>query len=533
MKVTVTPAARMTLGVLCITMVLILLADMLGVAPGSERDVLAQRQRYVELVALQLSLAAEKINTNAMQAILLASARQNDDVIAAAIRRRDGVITAQHGSADKHWDATRRFNSATQMKMPLMRGGTYFADLEVVFRPLGREQLFGVSLGTMSALLGFVGVIGGLLYWLLIRRSLVYLDPNAVVPGRVRSALDVLANGVLILDEKGRIVLANQVFGRRIGVASEKLIGSRPADLPWNSASHIADEQTIDAPIDDRDGLPADERDTSQAAPVEGCAVTPLPWIESMKHGVEQRGAMLSICDAQDVEHVFSVNSSPIVDEKGHRRGVMVSFDDVTELQATNSELRAAIRELNLSRKQIETKNAELQFLATRDPLTGCFNRRAFGQKFEEAFALARAAHTALACIMTDIDHFKSVNDNHGHAAGDDVIRMVSGVLRATLPEGGVVGRYGGEEFCILLPGLGIFEAKKFAELCRQKIAQTRCADINVTSSFGVSGITRGASKYDEIISQADEALYVSKKSGRNCVSVWTTKTDPSKMEKR
>lgn len=489
MKIKISPTVRMTFGVLSMTLSLILVADFLGMTPDGERSALEQRQRFVEMLTIQLSVAVEKQNPQAVQSLLWASVQRNDDIVSAAIRRRDGVIYVQYGEHEKNWKNFAGNNTATEMHLPIMDGKKTFAQVEVVFKPLGTKGLFGLPLGTLSGLLIFVVLAGGIAYWFLIRRSLMYLDPSSVIPGRVRSALDVLANGVLILDEKERIVMANAVFSKKVRIPMNELLGMKPSSLNWQSPKS---EKTVE-----------------------------LPWIDALKNGNDRAGVMLNLVVGEGSQRAFLVNSSAIVDENGKRRGVMVGFDDVTDLEAKNRLLHDMLEELEQSKQKVEKQNESLHYLATRDPMTGCYNRRALYDKFEAAMQLSIAQNQPLSCIMTDIDHFKSVNDTYGHGVGDDVIKMVARTLTNVVRDEGVVGRYGGEEFCILMPGLSVFEAKKIAERCRADIEQQVCENISVTSSFGVSSLSYGAKSVDELISQADEALYSSKEKGRNCVSGW------------
>lgn len=491
MKFGISPTARITFGVVSFTLSLILVADFIGMTPDGERDAIKQRQHFVEMLTVQLSIAATKNNSGALQSLLWTAAQRNDDVVSAAIRRRDKVLLARYGEHEKHWENFAGVNTATQMHLPVMNGNRSVAQLEVVFKAIGDKWLFGIPVGTLSALLIFVLVAGSLGYWLLIRRSLMYLDPSSVVPGRVRTALDVLASGVLILDEKERIVMANAVFGKKVRRPVDSLIGSQPSKLDWCSPhSDSLDEE--------------------------------LPWIDSMNNGVERAGVMLKLKVDESSERIFLVNSSPILDENDRRRGVMVGFDDVSDLEAKNKMLHDMLNELEQAKDKVDKKNEELHHLATRDPLTGCYNRRALNDKFDEAMQQALASNEPLSCIMTDIDHFKGVNDTYGHGVGDSIIKMVANTLNATVREGDVVGRYGGEEFCIMLPGIGVFEAKKISERCRQGIEVQSCEDVKVTSSFGVSALSFGAKNIEELINQADEALYVSKDNGRNRVTGWS-----------
>jgi diguanylate cyclase (GGDEF)-like protein len=122
---------------------------------------------------------------------------------------------------------------------------------------------------------------------------------------------------------------------------------------------------------------------------------------------------------------------------------------------------------------------------------------------------------------MADIDFFKKVNDTYGHAAGDEVIKMAANSLREVVRDMDMVARFGGEEFCVILPGAPLEQAQLIAERCREKIAQKETNGIKVTGSFGVTSIRMGAVTANQLIQQADEALYYSKQHGRNQVTCW------------
>jgi diguanylate cyclase (GGDEF)-like protein len=206
-------------------------------------------------------------------------------------------------------------------------------------------------------------------------------------------------------------------------------------------------------------------------------------------------------------------------------RGCVVTFDDVTELERINTQLRAAMTDLEQSREQINRQNEELRLLAMRDALTGCFNRRALFEQFENLVAVAHAEDAPLCCIMTDIDYFKRINDTYGHAVGDRVLQVVARSLGGGLRDTDVLARYGGEEFCIALPGLGLDEALGIAERLRSEIEARAGKGVRtveglvVTASFGVTQLTPDVFDAAELIDLADQALYRSKKAGRNRVT--------------
>ena len=227
----------------------------------------------------------------------------------------------------------------------------------------------------------------------------------------------------------------------------------------------------------------------------------------------------------------FIVNSAAVLDDTGSQQGVMVTFDDVTELEARNNELRDMVNKLKDSSEHINRQNEELRVLATRDPLTNCLNRRTLFEQFEEVCLNAVRNNTDFNCLMLDIDHFKQVNDNYGHAAGDDVLKVISAAVKDVLRGDDEVFRYGGEEFCILLPGADLEGATRMAERVRENVEKQvveREEDdqvIRVTASIGLSSIRFGPENLQDLIESADAALYESKRNGRNCVTTWSVDT--------
>jgi diguanylate cyclase (GGDEF)-like protein len=199
----------------------------------------------------------------------------------------------------------------------------------------------------------------------------------------------------------------------------------------------------------------------------------------------------------------------------------------VTLLEHNRAELEAMLAVLKENRDEISRKNRELEILATQDSLTGCFNRRAFFERFDIAFRFSKQYNVPLACVMVDNDHFKSVNDNYGHHIGDEVLRKVGALLRKLHSDAQVVCRFGGEEFCIMLPGYDLADAAAAAERIRVGITEIRLndpAELRLSASIGVSDMTFGAAEPQVLINQADACLYVAKRSGRNRVACY----DPS-----
>ena len=164
----------------------------------------------------------------------------------------------------------------------------------------------------------------------------------------------------------------------------------------------------------------------------------------------------------------------------------------------------------------------ELRLIAQVDHLTGALTRRGFMEQAEREIARAVRYGRNSALVMLDVDHFKSVNDTHGHAVGDQLLQQISRIAEVTLRPSDMFGRLGGEEFALLLPETNSTEAINVAERLRQKIADYAMplpggGTRHVTASFGVAGWSTNLVSPTAWIEQADAMLYLAKSSGRNC----------------
>jgi diguanylate cyclase (GGDEF)-like protein len=165
---------------------------------------------------------------------------------------------------------------------------------------------------------------------------------------------------------------------------------------------------------------------------------------------------------------------------------------------------------------------AELQVQSITDSLTGLFNRRHLFALAEREFQRARRFGRALSVIMLDVDHFKQVNDRHGHAAGDQVLAEVARRLRGSIRAIDLIGRYGGEEFVLVLPETALPGAGLLGERLRLAIANTPVATLDgplaITASLGIASTEPDVADVAALINRADQALYAAKQAGRNRV---------------
>jgi len=162
----------------------------------------------------------------------------------------------------------------------------------------------------------------------------------------------------------------------------------------------------------------------------------------------------------------------------------------------------------------------KLRNQALRDPLTGLYNRRYMEDMLERFLSLSERSARPLAVLMIDLDHFKRLNDEHGHAMGDTMLRAVAGAVTGGLRESDIACRYGGEELTVLLPECSLEEAVAKAELLRARIESlSEIHGVRVTASFGVSAFPETSGKVADLLQTADAALYRAKQSGRNQVA--------------
>lgn len=182
------------------------------------------------------------------------------------------------------------------------------------------------------------------------------------------------------------------------------------------------------------------------------------------------------------------------------------------------------VTDVAINRRQLQAANAELQRLSSTDRLTGLYNRGHWEEMLRLDYARHRRYDSQAALVMFDIDHFKAINDNYGHQAGDAVIQHVAGLIRENLRDSDVAGRYGGEEFVVLLPDTDKEGALMFAERLRYVVEACEVRHeqhrIRFTISLGVADLSAPSNGHAQLIEWADSALYASKSAGRNRVTL-------------
>jgi diguanylate cyclase (GGDEF)-like protein/PAS domain S-box-containing protein/putative nucleotidyltransferase with HDIG domain len=477
---------QIALSLALLSATVIFAAKAIGLIPDKHRAEVTARIALCENLAVTSSVLANRQQWDGIQVSLRELKARNPQIITAGLRRSDDRMMLQIGNHEATWQhTTNRQSSESQIYVPILQGKTKWGSLEVAFQPLEATGFAAWLDFNQWKLVLFVVTANALIFLFYLGRVLYELDPQRVMPQRVRSAFDTLSEGLMVLDSSGRIVLANQALGAAIGRKPEDLIGFAASRLPFQESA--AGEQK--------------------------------PWESVRQTSLAQTGVEMSLAANDGQTKTFFVNSAPIEDNTGKVCGVLASFADVTQLEQKKQDLLKILEVVRESRDKIRQQNTELVYLATRDSLTGCLNRRAFFEQFERIWHQGNGIEVS--CIMCDIDKFKSINDNHGHSKGDEVLRRVAEVLLNTIGSDGLVCRYGGEEFCIVLTAGSLENALEVGERLRSRVAELEFVDLKVTSSFGVSSGRLGAESCQALLDQADKSLYYSKHNGRNRVTAW------------
>ncbi len=202
---------------------------------------------------------------------------------------------------------------------------------------------------------------------------------------------------------------------------------------------------------------------------------------------------------------------------------------DQNELQVR---LRAGTRLVDLQAQLLKARE-DLREQATKDSLTRLWNRSSILAELAREVARSEREARPLGVVIVDLDHFKNVNDTHGHLAGDAVLREASRRMQNSIRHYDSIGRYGGEEFLILFPGCGPSESFALADRLRKQLAQAEMSvngsSLRITASFGVTVAMPGETCTQEsLIRKADEALYAAKKAGRNRVEMLSYRPEPA-----
>ncbi|MFN6130071.1 MAG: diguanylate cyclase [Planctomycetota bacterium] len=453
---------------------------------GENRRTLENRILSCEQFSLICTLCLQR-NDSAILTKFSSDLLERDKSLAGIrITRIDGKKVCDLGdSATQNFEDSTKAQDDRRIRATLYRMQQPWGTVDFYYHQPSNQasnpQLFLVS--SLAVLCNLI------IFSVLLRRSLAVLDTSKVVPTRVKNTLNTIPDGVVIIDAEGRVIVVNEAFQKSTGMTADELIGSGLEKIPF--------------------------------VPLESI----LPWTNPEKSSKTKNGVKAYL-QRPDGDRFFTVGCSPIFDAEENHAGNLVSFQDITLLENQKRKIEFTLKELGESKEQLRQQNEKLHELASKDMLTGVFNRRFLFEHMEHHWSTSLQQRLSLSVVMFDVDHFKKLNDGYGHAVGDQVLRDVSAVIRGSVPDNAIVGRYGGEEFCVILPNLDASLATQAAEKIRCAIQTKLEQPYHVTASIGVASNLSDVTSYQMMIDRADKALYAAKHSGRNAVKCWSVEVE-------
>ncbi|VUD64672.1 putative diguanylate cyclase YdaM [Thalassocella blandensis] len=265
----------------------------------------------------------------------------------------------------------------------------------------------------------------------------------------------------------------------------------------------------------------SDEGRVKNASDKFSAAVT--QQVEKMRTNMEENSANVDLLKAAVKDHLTAIQRA--VEDFNHERQQDADKSTMEEqLKALQHRLHTIESESEKTKDLLE----EQRYKATHDPLTGLPNREAYNERSYQELQRFKRYCRPLTMAVCDIDHFKKINDDYGHQAGDKIIKLIGKILSTRLRKVDFVGRYGGEEFVILLPETTPKQGLDVLDKVRALIAKTpfrfKDSPVQITISFGLAEFT-AEDKVDNVFERADRALYRAKKQGRNCCVIYQEET--------
>lgn len=327
---------RIAMGQCSVLITLLLLAAFAGLIPDRNSAVIQGRASLAEAIASNSSIFITRADLRRMEANLRLVLNRNPDILSAAVRRADETAMVTVGEHQTLWLVEGDTNS--QLTVPIWEGEKRWGQMELRFTPIGPTGPLAFFYQPVTLLILFISLASFILFFLYLRKMLKDLDPSQAIPDRVRSALDTMAEGLLVLDAKQNIVLANEAFSSIVGIPAGKLIGKKAGAFSW----HKMDASSMTR--------------------------SDYPWSRALTDCESQRNQSVRLKIGDDTR-TFQTNCSPVLASENKAGGVLISFDDITELE---------IKEQQLKKSKLEAEQAnqaKSDFLANmsheiRTPMT-------------------------------------------------------------------------------------------------------------------------------------------------------------------
>jgi len=302
--------SRVALGQAGIIISLVMLAGYLGIIPDKVSAMRNSRASLAETIAVYSSALVVKADIRRLKEDLNLIVERNDDLLSIALHRENGRYLVATNSHETQWQSMAgKYSKDNQLRVPILAEDEKWGQLELRFKSIN-DGFAGISKDSLLIITLFMGISCFIVFYFYLGKVLRHLDPSQAIPGRVRAALDTMAEGLLVIDRKEQIVLANKAFSDILGKSPDDLLGTKTSELPWQ----------------DKEGnkISKDNR----------------PWMQALKSGKVQTDTTLQIQLTEQHKLSFKVNCSPVLGAEGKYAGVLVSFNDVTRLEEQEVELR-------------------------------------------------------------------------------------------------------------------------------------------------------------------------------------------------
>ncbi|MGH8673593.1 MAG: ATP-binding protein, partial [Burkholderiales bacterium] len=358
------------LGLAFLVVSLLLVAAFAGLVPDRSAAIREGRAALAESLAATGTVLATKGDPLLLRSTLALVAQRNPDIVSMGLRRADGRLATSVGDHDANWVADGAdLSTDTQVQVPIMAGAVRWGQLEIRYRGASGAGIFAILSHPMFGLLAFAFVACLVAFYLYLGKVLKHLDPSQAIPGRVRAALDTLAEGLLIVDRKQNIVLANHAIAAFLGKTPDELIGRSAAGLDW---------------------LEPDQRPLAKDR---------LPWLATLRDASVQQDRILTLRNAQSRLRHLVVSCSPVLASGGRANGVFISLNDVTQIEQNKIELQKAKGEAEAANR------AKSEFLASmsheiRTPMNAILGftellRRGYGRNERDAAKYLATIHSS------------------------------------------------------------------------------------------------------------------------------------------
>jgi len=383
-----TAASRITLGLVCSMLGIIISANLLGLIPDRNALIIEGRQRLAESVAFSNSVLLAGHDLAGINAVFENVIHRNRSVRSIGIRRySDGSVVVAAGNHSAVWPADLGEKVTPEfMPIPLSQDGVgEWGQVEIAFTPLDSGRWYSLFENPLLQLLVFAACSGSVMFRIFLRMVLKNLDPSRAVPRRVREALDILTEGLMIVDLDDRVLLANSAMARTVNKDADALVGKKANQFPFKRVDGVKE----------------------------------MPWTECGRRKELISGTTVQFVDADQTNRNFKINCSPLFGTEGQIRGVMVSLDDVTVLEQNKIDLRNAKDEADNANK------AKSDFLANmsheiRNPMNAIVGFTDILRRGLEDCAATRTRHL-----------------NTIHASGTHLVELINDILDFSKIEAG------------------------------------------------------------------------------------------------